>query len=305
MTESLWALLANSLDYAGLFPPAALDMPSAVAEFERHLSHDPIGMLASFVCPAARLDELAQNTHNKTWRLSILATNADTASEALELLAKDAARIDSFLAVNRTFSISTLELRVPPALLETPVELEEFLGRVEDVALRFRYVPRRIFYEMGWSTPWNAVLPALKQGPMFRGAKVRTGGLNSQAFPSPEQVGAFLLEAAETRVPWKATAGLHHPVRRFQSEVETKMHGFLNVLLGAALAFQTRDEPALIALLSEEDATAFRFGDMYAKWRNHVFYREFLSEMRGEFALSFGSCSYQEPIDDLKELGLL
>jgi hypothetical protein len=139
----------------------------------------------------------------------------------------------------------------------------------------------------------------------FRGAKIRTGGLEAAAFPSPDQVASFLIAAREAGVSWKATAGLHHPLRRFRQEVGTKMHGFLNVFCGAALAFAGRDEATLVRILNEEEAAAFRFTDDAFTWRDHRLDRASLARARAEFALSFGSCSYLEPVEDLKALGLL
>ena len=305
MTGSLSTLLADSLDYAGLFPPAGLDMPQAVLEYERYRTDDRFGMLANFVCPAARLDELARNATGRTWTLSILGTNAESPADGLEHLARDLSRVASFLDANRGFTMAGLELRVPPVLLGTPAGFEDFVRSVEQELSRSPYAPAKMFYELGWSAHWPSALAVLAQGSGFRGGKIRTGGLEAPAFPSPEQVADFLMAARENRVPWKATAGLHHPLRRFRPEVKTKMHGFLNVFLGAALAYQGRDEAAVVKLLNEEDAGTFRFSDESVTWRDHVLDRGLLSRTRAEFAQSFGSCSYQEPIEDLKEIGLL
>jgi hypothetical protein len=305
MTGSLSTLLADSLDYAGLFPPAGLDMPQAVAEYERHIAEDRVGMLASFVCPAARLEELGRNAMGRTWKLSILGTNAESPADALEHLPRDLSRIASFLDANRGFTMAALELRVAPVLLGNAAGFGDFVRSVEEEMSRSPHAPAKIFYELGWDAHWPSLLGVLAQGSMFRGGKIRTGGLEAPAFPSPEQVAGFVIAVREAGVPWKATAGLHHPLRRFHPEVKTKMHGFLNVFLGAALAYQGRDEAAVVELLREEDAGAFRFSDESATWREHVLDRGLLSRSRAEFAQSFGSCSYLEPIEDLKEIGLL
>jgi len=305
MTGSLSALLGRILDYAGLFPPAALDMSGAVAEYERHLAEDRMGMLASFVCPAARLEELARTAPGRAWKLSILATNAESPSEALDHLARDVSHVDAFLDANPGFTMTAFELRVPSAFLENATGLGEFVHRVEATLGRSRQPAKKTFYELGWSANWSVALGVLGQGDAFRGAKIRTGGLEASAFPSPEQVAEFVAAAREAGVPWKATAGLHHPVRKFRSEVETKMHGFLNVFLGACLVLQHRDDVTLVRLLNEEDPTAFRFTETGVTWRDHVLHRSLISRTRAEFALSFGSCSYREPIEDLKAIGLL
>jgi len=305
MTASLSRLLERTLDYAGLFPPAALDMNGAVAEFERHLAEDRFGMLASFVCPAARLDELASIATGRDWKLSILATNTESPSGALDRLASDVSLMDAFLDASPGFTLSAFELRVPSVFLQNAAGFGDFVQSVERALDRLRHPAQKTFYELGWSTNWPLVLGVLAQGNAFRGAKIRTGGLEASAFPTPLQVAEFMAAARDTRVPWKATAGLHHPLRKFRSEVGTKMHGFLNVFLGAALALENSDVADLVQLLNEEDEDAFRFSDAGATWRDHVLDRGLISRTRAEFALSFGSCSYREPVEDLKALGLL
>jgi len=305
MTASLSLLLERILDYAGLFPPAALDMNGAVAEYERHLAEDRVGMLASFVCPASRLEELARATTGRGWKLSILATNAESPSEAMDRLTRDVSRIDAFLDANPGFTMSAFELRVPSVFLENAAGLGDFVQSVETTLSRSRHPAQKTFYELGWTTNWPLALGVLARGNAFRGAKIRTGGLEASAFPTPLQVAEFMAVARDARVAWKATAGLHHPVRKFRSEVGTKMHGFLNVFLGAALALENSDVTELVRLLHEEDEGAFRFSDAGATWGDHVLDRGLISRTRAEFALSFGSCSYREPIEDLKALGLL
>jgi len=301
MTPALSILLKDILDYAGLFPPASLDMPKAVTEYERHLTEDTVGMLGGFVCPAARLDELARNAEGRNWRLSILGTNADSPQNALLLPSDDMQRIRSFFHANREFSLCALEFRVPPTFLGSR-HLEE-MPRIIEMLFEVKPQPH-FFYELAWTAPWPTTFASLKRGGRSIKAKIRTGGLEASAFPTCEQLAAFMIAAREARIPWKATAGLHHPLRKFQHEVGTKMHGFLNVFLGAALAWKGGDEAALVELLNEEEAGALQFTDDAVLWRNHVLDRELLSRTRSEFALSFGSCSYREPIEDLKALKL-
>ena len=52
---ALAVLLDGLIDYAGLFPPAALSMPAAVAAYARYVIGTDRAMLGRFVVPAARL----------------------------------------------------------------------------------------------------------------------------------------------------------------------------------------------------------------------------------------------------------
>jgi hypothetical protein len=108
---------------------------------------------------------------------------------------------------------------------------------------------------------------------------VRTGGLTPEATPSSEALADFLSEAASQRMAFKATAGLHHPMR------SATMHGFVNVFVAAAFAWQGAERGVILDVLNDGDAGAFC--------------------ARRDFAHSFGSCSFTEPVADLRVLGWL
>jgi hypothetical protein len=139
-------------------------------------------------------------------------------------------------------------------------------------------------------------------------AKIRTGGLKPEAVPSVEDVAAFLRACADRRLPFKATAGLHHPIRaRHVLTAEPDgpravVHGFLNVFLAAA--FSWYGERTLEPILAETDPDAFRF-DERAHWRDRSLEAGQVREAREQFAHAFGSCSFVEPVQDLEALGLL
>jgi hypothetical protein len=140
-------------------------------------------------------------------------------------------------------------------------------------------------------------------------AKVRTGGLTPEAIPAAEELAAFLCRAAERRLAFKATAGLHHPVRSDRPLTYAAdaprggMHGFVNVFLAAAFAWHGADRAAVVGILNETAAGAFQFRDNEAQWRDRRLTTEQIAASRSEFAHSFGSCSFEEPLADLRELG--
>ena len=136
-------------------------------------------------------------------------------------------------------------------------------------------------------------------------AKIRTGGITPDAFPAIGDVAEFLRACKAKGVAFKATAGLHHPLRCVKPLTYEPnaplgtMHGFLNVFLAAALLDQAD------AILAESDPGAFAFDDDAASWRGHRVTTEEIVATRRDFATSFGSCSFEEPISDLRELGWL
>jgi hypothetical protein len=161
--------------------------------------------------------------------------------------------------------------------------------------------PKPIYCEAGLDR-----LDDVKKAGSF--AKLRTGGVTPEAIPSIDSVAAYIYACRERGLAFKATAGLHHPIRSERALTYepgapiATMHGFVNVFLAAALAWHgTRD---VRAVLGETDPAAFRFDDG-AHWRDWSVTAGQICEARLEFAHSFGSCSFEEPIADLEQLGWL
>lgn len=142
-------------------------------------------------------------------------------------------------------------------------------------------------------------------------AKLRTGGLTPDAIPSPEFLADFLLQAAAMHVPFKATAGLHHPVRSEHplsydaSSPRAVMHGFLNVFLAAAFAWHGAAREQVLDVLNETDPHSFQFLNHEVFWRGRRLTNADIASARRDFGHSFGSCSFEEPIADLRQLELL
>src|SRR5229473_2140286 len=139
-------------------------------------------------------------------------------------------------------------------------------------------------------------------------AKVRTGGLTPESIPAAEELADFLCGAAERRLAFKATAGLHHPVRWDRPLTYAPdaprgvMHGFVNVFLAGIFAWYGTDHATVLEVLNETEADAFQFRDNEALWRDRCLTSQQIAEARREFAQSFGSCSFEEPIADLRGL---
>jgi hypothetical protein len=124
-------------------------------------------------------------------------------------------------------------------------------------------------------------------------AKIRTANV------STEELASFLEAAAARRIAFKATAGLHHALR---SDAGL---GFLNVFVAACFAWNGMDRADLVRVLEDSDSHPFSFADDGLRWREHRLTTPQVRAARSDFAHSFGSCSFEEPIDGLRELGLL
>lgn len=284
-------LLAGAIDYAGLFPPAGLPMRDAVRNYASYLGSVDAWALGRFVVPIARLGEFHECAATVSpppespWRLSALAGAAG---------ADDWAIVEGL--IGKGAIIDALELRVTSP---------------DDVYSAARRLPtdRDVFYEVPIdSDPVQLVAAIARVGGK---AKVRTGGVTADAFPRTEELARFIVTCARAAVPFKATAGLHHPLRatyRLTYAADSprgEMFGFVNVLLAAAFARSALPASAVAELLAEQSAAAFEFHTDGVAWRGRRVAIAALAEMRYTLALSFGSCSFTEPIQELGSLGLL
>ncbi len=292
-STTLRTLLHSLVDYAGLFPPAALDMHAAIHEYAHHRAGEHAWMLGHFILPVSRLDEFA---------VSHAALGSSPVGDVWRLSALPGPDLDATLATIAAFNTSTA------AVVDT-IELK--VDAVPDLAAALAKIPATLtaYVELPIDDDLARRLAVLS-GAGAR-AKVRTGGVTEGAFPASHSLARFIQACADAAVPFKATAGLHHPLRgdyRLTYEAGSPhgmMFGFLNVFLAAAFARAGLTLKELALLLEEKDADSFQFTETSASWRGKTVSRTEISAVRHHVALSFGSCSFQEPVDDLRSLGLL
>jgi len=284
------ALLAGVVDYAGLFPPAGLSMAAAAAEYHAALTSAHAWMLGRFVVPAARLSELAE-ARTALPRLSqwpISAIVRDESHDDLNTLAAFNAA-----AAQQHARVDTVEAK--PQLL---AGVDWLAAQVGDGI--------EIYVEV---TPGPDVDQWLDRV-AARGlrAKVRTGGLTTDAFPTPTALAAFIAAAVGHRVPFKATAGLHHAVRGAyrltyaDGAPHAPMYGYLNVLLATAAVRAGRPRAVVEALLQQTDTSALAFTDEAVSWGAEQFPLSTVRDTRQHHLVSFGSCSFREPVDEFDAL---
>jgi len=138
------------------------------------------------------------------------------------------------------------------------------------------------------------------------GLKLRCGGVTADAIPHPEQVAGAIATVVGSLIPWKATAGLHHPIRSHRPEVDAPMHGFINVFGAALLAASGAiSMTELQPVIEDEDPRSFNFTDEAFQWRGRSVATADVRRLRRSIVGSFGSCSFEEPTEDLRALGLL
>jgi hypothetical protein len=207
--------------------------------------------------------------------------------------------------------------RFPLTVLVKPAEINPSLRKLEADSLEAPWddasltllensFPGNIFIELDWRKPYEAQMAALsKHAPRF-GVKLRTGGVTPESIPPSKAIAQFLLSAAQHKLPLKATAGLHAPVPNDDPEIGTRMHGFLNFFCAGFLAFSGRgDREAITNVLEDFGYEDFSFGEHSMRCGNLEFSKQEIEQLRSRWLLSFGSCSFLEPIEHLKNHGLI
>jgi hypothetical protein len=296
LLPSVRAAFGSLIDYAGLFPPAALPLAQAQAEYRDARRGPHAWMLGRFIIPAATLATLTE-----TFDAPISAI-VEPESEALSRVARlreGGAKVDA--------------LEIPLGEAVAPFrehfsfdEMLDVLGALETelVCSGTRDLPA--FVEIPRTQPWQRLLPETLNeiARLALAAKIRCGGVTADAFPSVDELAEFVAAASDARTPFKATAGLHHPVRRLDRATGFMMHGFLNLLAAAALAPRVPRE-TLTAIIAEEDPGAFAFDDTAFAWRDQRVGIADLQTARRSAFVSYGSCSFDDPVEDLTALNLL
>jgi hypothetical protein len=303
--RSVRALLSHLIDYAGLFPPAKLEMGPTVRNYASFLQSADEWMLGRLIVPVSRLDEFereaeallltpaaalgAPETSHQPWLLSALTAPAGDAK-----LEADLARIGEFNARYAEGGQAMIDV----------IELKATSGEAIDEALEV--IPDELFafFEMPTEPDPRGLVTALTGSDA--GAKIRTGGVTPDLYPTPEQLARFIRACAAGGIPFKATAGLHHPLRHRNEAVGADEFGFLNVFVGASLLIADYlTERELIDLLCETNAASFTIDDDGIRWRHRHVSTTDIEQVRDRVAIAFGSCSFDEPREDLRGLGLL
>ncbi len=319
MSRGSRALLAGLIDYAGLFPPADLDLDAALPAYVRYRTGLDAWMLGPFVVPAGRLDAL--DTFADLFReappvpFSVLGLPAGPADDWL-----DAARqtLDAARAAERRHdgrvACDQFELKVPADLARQPDALAEALGDLDAAYREGGDDGPRAALEVPFLDHPETVGPAAQavadaNGRADRPAfalKLRCGGVTPDLVPGVEAVARAVVTARDAGAPFKATAGLHHPLPNWDEAVGARMLGFLGVFGGAALArVHGLGADDLAGILDDADPAHWSLDDDGLAWTSLRTSPAETADARRQFALSVGSCSFDEPRDDLREHGWL
>ena len=265
-------LLHRLLDDAAMFPPGDLPLARAVPAHVEHRQAAYGALVGPLVVAAGALDELAD-----------AARGLPPGSLAVALTVPAPRLGEALVAAGRlaTVRVVAVEVSLPDGM--TPADAVGVVTRHADGVRACLELPRDARRE--------PLLAAIAGAGLA--AKLRTGGTTADAHPDEEELASAVVAAVRAGVPFKATAGLHHAVRRTDPATGFEQHGFLNLLVATAAAARG-DGPAEVArLLAERDPHALVPA-----------VRRLDPTVRESFR-SFGTCSITEPVEELARLGLL
>ena len=333
MKESLRTFMNGLVDYAGLFPPADLPLDKAINEYFEQLKSDNSAMLSRFIIPISKLNDLDDFiplfSDIGSLRLSVLGGGGKTDDEYLSKIKQNITNINEYRGKHSDkIQIDVIECKMATNSPSKSTIQEATTLLNENELTHYHEFTELPDVGINYSTnedesSWDEVIvPTVELISKMKGAgvKLRCGGVVKEAFPSVEQVAAMIQTCVLAKAPMKFTAGLHHPIRHFADEYDEFMHGFINTF-GAGIFATTFPTPKnsqekyrmfilLSHMIADQNAENFSFSNDSMSWKvgddrdtEFEIDAEKIENARKKGMISYGSCSFQDPIDDLTQLG--
>jgi hypothetical protein len=279
VSNSVPPLLAGLLDDAAMFPPRSAPLPDALADHRACRGSWYAPLVGPLLVPAddvgslwVRVQPGEQLAVGLVGSIAVVAGALDAAREQLAVRQVEIRQIESPVAKRG----------------EDPMPgLRTFLAMAQGL-LGYAEVP----LTWGLLSALDAIAEARADGATVA-PKFRTGGLAAELFPTPVELAAVICACRDRHLPFKLTAGLHHALRHTDPETGFLHHGFLNVLGGALAAADGGEAADVAEVLATTDAVPL-VESVRARLREHR-----------PLWLGYGTCSIDEPLEDLRRLGLL
>lgn len=327
MNQVMHFLTEHLFDYAGLFPPAKLSLTQALSNFFKYQNHPYQTMLGKFILPIQKHMEYLSLTkrHQESIPLSVILSSPSSVSMIDQTLQKDCQNLETIHDQSRISSIDSFEIvfshefydQEELALQEHFQKIFAFLSNaVEKECDFFCEIPyldnKTLNNFFSFVQKFNLQNQSNKIS-----IKLRTGGVTPDLVPSAETLSSILFLLGKYKLPFKVTAGLHIPVPNYNKAVGTKMHGFLNVLLGGMLSFLRSDtnpdfshelvsQELLHSILEKLHYTHLKVENslIYVSTPNNtqqkfIFTSDMVKNFRKKHFKGIGTCDFLEPIEYL------
>src|SRR4051794_18772327 len=279
------------VDDAAIFPPGNAPLEQAVADHVNHREEEYADLVGGFVVSDLKVADLSsvleeRGSANVSEPLGINLVVTGGAGAIAPAV--------TWVARSEGLALRAIEfaLRDEENLAHNAQRLIQVVDSIED---QLGDVVVHAEPPLPPDTPthgWLAALDELAAREIH--LKFRTGGATEDLFPSSPRLAVCIESALDRELPFKCTAGLHHAVRHRDEHTGFEHHGFLNVLAATRTALDGAGVDEVAKVLVEPDAAALT-GSLEPTS---------LERARRWFR-SFGSCSIDEPLDDLTTLGLL
>lgn len=325
MKNSIQAFLARLIDYAGYFPPEDLSLRQALKNYIEYRSGSDHWMLSRVIVPYRKLSDLTDQHGDLLDNLdegavSVLGSGTESQEEFCTMIDQLVEACRSFPSKSSGIPTDFLETKLPTSdIPDDPQAVQSIIHQTRETFAQDEDTPDQVFLETYLHEDWKKRVRVLLQAitevreryedaaeSISMGMKLRCGGQSPDMVPSVQQVAFVVNQARDHDVPLKCTAGLHHPVRTYDSSIPASIHGFFNVFGGAMCAHEYQlDQSELEEILKIEDHSRFQFSDDAFHCGEYSVDVERIKALREARLVSFGSCSFDEPREDLRALDYL
>lgn len=280
-----------------MFPPAARCFEGALVESASLPSTlqrpwmvgSDMVLDASHARKLLKLD-LREPGYKQTMKVSLLSTEEAPSVASLIEEIHGSERPDGI-----KLKVVSLEAKVASASVDATIQSYASLIQHHSILLAV---------EPDLSTPsWESTLTDVVSSILASGArcalKCRCSGPTGI---DGERLAHAVIAAADARLAFKATGGLHHPI--VETERYSNSVGFLNLAAAVTLRrIRGKDLPVstMTQLLANSDIHALSFGGGLA-FKNVKATLEEVQKAKRIAGFSIGSCSLQEPDDDIARL---
>ncbi len=293
MKASFENFMTGLIDYAGMFPPAALDIETAQRNYTDYLEGGDSWMLGRYIIPATQLHRAFVRPD---FRFSVIVSP--------EMPKEELDQLSIFKGC-----VEMVETRVPEDN-DSPARCSDHLLRLKTGLAQTGLQGVQLFVEAENVTAVASAIATFNnsniEGEVVKNAgfKFRCGGLKKQPYPSPEKVTEAISTCCDHDIPIKFTAGMHHPLGNNSPEIRPLQHGFINIF-GAALLYWTGNlsKSEITECLCDKAASHFHFTKEHFSWREKTISAGEIERLRLSKVISFGSCSFTEPVEGLSSLG--
>jgi hypothetical protein len=293
------AAFGGLIDYAGLFPPASLSVTDALDEYQSARHSNDRWVVGRFLCRASHLEHLAAGAMSRftrgeqPWQIGAIFDVSPGASAAMS--------VEFQQEMAPVMRIAAAEAKLPEPTTDAAGAVVDAMATIDADIVCFLEIDRGRDVD----AQLDGIGEALRDRGRRGGAKLRCGGLTTDDFPSVDEVSHFIAEASLRGLPFKATAGLHEPIRHHDPDVGVWRHGFVNLLIASVAYDQGEDEATIAAIVAETDPAVFSVSAMAAGWKDLRFPGSAIRRSRHVGFVAFGSCDLAEPLGGLTGLDFL